>query len=140
MRAIEDEVLSASRITTLYRGARPAYATTLANAAILVAVLWGATAGAALTAWYAAVLAVTLARLALHRAFARAGGRGDARSWENRFALGALASGAIWAYAPAVLFPAGDPLLQMAVVFVVGGQMLMRYHTAFLVRRSGGRG
>ena len=26
------------------------------------------------------------------------------------------------------------------VVFVVGGQMLMRYHTAFLVRRSGGRG
>ena len=26
------------------------------------------------------------------------------------------------------------------VVFVVGGQILMRYHTAFLVRRSGGRG
>jgi len=26
------------------------------------------------------------------------------------------------------------------VVFAAGGQMLMRYHTAFLVRRSGGRG
>ena len=77
MRAIEDEVLSASRIATLYRGARPAYATTLANAAILVAVLWGATPGAALTAWYAAVLAVTLARLASFEPLTVGVGHGD---------------------------------------------------------------
>jgi diguanylate cyclase (GGDEF)-like protein/PAS domain S-box-containing protein len=124
LRAVETENLSTARVQTLFRGARPAYATTLANAAILVAVLWGATEGAVLLAWYTAVLAVTLARLALHRAFARAGGLGEARGWENRFALGALASGAVWAYAPAVLFPAGDPLLQMAVVFVVGGSII----------------
>lgn len=124
MRDAEDEALSGARVSTLYRVARPAYATTLANAAILVAVLWGATAGAVLPAWYAAVLAVTLARLALQRAFARDGGQGDARNWESRFALGALVSGAIWAYAPAVLFPASDPLLQMAVVFVVGGSII----------------
>jgi diguanylate cyclase (GGDEF)-like protein/PAS domain S-box-containing protein len=121
---VEDVALNAARVAALYRGARPAYATTLANAAILVAVLWGATEGAVLLAWYGAVLAVTLARLALHRAFARAGGQGKALNWENRFALGALASGAVWAYAPAVLFPAGDPLLQMAVVFVVGGSII----------------
>jgi diguanylate cyclase (GGDEF)-like protein/PAS domain S-box-containing protein len=124
MPVAEEESLGTARVSTLYRVARPAYATTLANAAILVAVLWGATGGAVLPAWYAAVLAVTLARLALHRAFARAGGKGDARRWESRFALGALASGAIWAYAPAVLFPASDPLLQMAVVFVVGGSII----------------
>ncbi|HUJ85360.1 MAG TPA: PAS domain S-box protein [Burkholderiales bacterium] len=122
--AAEDEALNAARVSTLYRVARPAYATTLANAAILVAVLWGATEGAVLLAWYAAVLAVTLSRLALHRAFARAGAPGAAPSWESRFALGALASGAIWAYAPAVLFPASGPLLQMAVVFVVGGSII----------------
>ncbi|MGH8746298.1 MAG: PAS domain-containing protein, partial [Burkholderiales bacterium] len=124
MRAAEDNALSAARVATLYRVARPAYATTLVNAAILVVVLWGAMQGAVLLTWYAAALAVTLTRLVLQRAFARAGGKGRALDWEGRFALGALASGAIWAYAPAALFPGSDPLLQMAVVFVVGGSII----------------
>jgi diguanylate cyclase (GGDEF)-like protein/PAS domain S-box-containing protein len=122
--ADDDQSLEAARVSTLYRVATPAYATTLANAAILVAVLWGAGREAALLGWYAAVLAVTLARVALHRGFARAGAGGDARRWERRFALGALATGAIWAYAPAALFPDSGPLLQMAVVFVVGGSII----------------
>ena len=120
----EDQSLEAARVATLYRVARPAYATTLVNAAILVAVLWGASDETALLGWYAAVLVVTLARLALQRSFARAGAEVAARGWEHRFALGALATGAIWAYAPAVLFPDSDPLLQMAVVFVVGGSII----------------
>ena len=70
------------------------------------------------------MLAVTLARIALHRSFARAGAAGVARGWEHRFALGALVTGATWAYAPAVLFPVSGPLLQMAVVFVVGGSII----------------
>ncbi|MGA7986197.1 MAG: PAS domain S-box protein, partial [Burkholderiales bacterium] len=52
------------------------------------------------------------------------GAGGAARRWEHRFALGALATGAIWAYAPAALFPDSGPLLQMAVVFVVGGSII----------------
>ncbi len=122
--ADEDQDLEAARVSTLYRVARPAYATTLANAAILVAVLWGAERQAVLLGWYAAVLVVTLARVALHRSFARAGAGGDARQWEHRFALGALATGAVWACAPAALFPDSGPLLQMAVVFVVGGSII----------------
>ncbi len=120
----EDQSLEAARVSTLYRVARPAYATTLANAAILVAVLWGARQETELLGWYAAVLVVTLARIALHRSFAHAGAAGAARRWEHRFALGALTTGAIWAYAPAVLFPDSGPLLQMAVVFVVGGSII----------------
>ncbi|HKI64426.1 MAG TPA: PAS domain S-box protein [Burkholderiales bacterium] len=120
----EDRSLEAARVSTLYRVARPAYATTLVNAAILVAVLWGARDETALLGWYAAVLAVTLVRVALHRSFARADAEGAARGWEHRFALGALATGAAWAYAPAWLFPQSGPLLQMAVVFVVGGSII----------------
>ncbi len=120
----ENLAIDAARVATLYRVARPAYATTLANAAILVAVLWGAMDDALLLWWFAALLAVTLVRLALHRAFGRARAGAPARAWELRFALGALATGAIWALAPALLFPAGDPLLQMAIVFVVGGSII----------------
>ena len=119
-----EQSLEAARVTALYRGARPAYATTLFNAAILVAVLWGARDEAALLGWYAALLVATLARVALHRGFGRSDGAGNARRWEQRFALGALATGAIWAYAPAALFPDSGPLLQMAVVFVVGGSII----------------
>jgi diguanylate cyclase (GGDEF)-like protein/PAS domain S-box-containing protein len=122
--ADQDQSLEAARVSALYRGARPAYATTLLNAAILVAVLWGARDGAALLGWYAALLIAALARVALHRSFGRSDGVGAARGWERRFALGALASGAIWAYAPAALFPDSGPLLQMAVVFVVGGSII----------------
>ena len=122
--ADQDQSLQAARVSALYRGARPAYATTLLNAAILVAVLWGARDGAALLGWYAALLIAALARVALHRSFGRSDGAGAARGWEHRFALGALASGAIWAYAPAALFPDSGPLLQMAVVFVVGGSII----------------
>ena len=122
--ADQDRSLEAARVSTLYRVARPAYATTLINAAILVAVLWGARDETALLGWYAAVLVVTLARLALHRSFGRAGAAGAARTWEHRFALGALATGLTWTYAPAVLFPVTGPLLQMAVVFVVGGSII----------------
>jgi diguanylate cyclase (GGDEF)-like protein/PAS domain S-box-containing protein len=119
-----DQNLEAARVSALYRGARPAYATTLINAAILVAVLWGARETVVLAGWYAALLAVTVVRVALHRRFGRPGAAGTARIWEHRFALGALATGAIWAYAPAALFPASGPLLQMAVVFVVGGSII----------------
>jgi len=122
--ADQDQSLEAARVSTLYRVARPAYATTLVNAAILVAVLWGARDEAALLGWYAAVVAVTLARVALHRSFGSTGSAGPARAWEQRFALGALATGLTWAYAPAVLFPAAGPLVQMAVVFVVGGSII----------------
>ena len=62
--ADDDQSLEAARVSSQYRVARPAYVTTLANAAILVAVLWGAGRETGLLEWYAAVLVVTLARVA----------------------------------------------------------------------------
>jgi diguanylate cyclase (GGDEF)-like protein/PAS domain S-box-containing protein len=114
--------LDAARVATLFSLAKPAYATALALGAILVAALWDLYTPVVLAGWLAALFLVTLLRLLLHWRYARAKpGPLDAGRWENRFAVGAFASGAAWAFVPAVLFPQGDPILQLAVILIIGG-------------------
>ncbi len=121
----DGERLHAARVAVLFDVAKPAHFATLANAAILVAALWGPLTARVLLSWFATVVAVTLGRMALQRGFPRgAAGAADPHSWEMRFALGALAAGALWSFAVVVLFPPGAPLLQMAVIFVLGGMLI----------------
>ena len=122
-----EERLSAARIAALFNVARPAYYATLANGVLLVVVLWEAFPPALLLAWLGVLVAVTAARIEYHRRFsasAAQGRVGDPARWEQRFAAGALVAGALWAYPPAVFLPASDPLLQMAIIFVVGGSII----------------
>ena len=114
--------LGKARVTTLYTLAKPAYATALVLGGLLVLALWDLYAPGLLAAWFAVLLGVTIARIALHWRFASARARAeDMPRWERRFALGALASGALWALVPAVLFPEADPILQLAVILIIGG-------------------
>jgi len=122
--APDGQRLRTARMAMLQRVATPAYVATLVNAAILLVALWGAVNGDVLAAWFAAVLTVTAARIAVHLRFRGAQAAGTLAAWERHFALGALAAGAVWASAPAILFPEVDPLRQMAVVFVVGGSIV----------------
>ncbi|HXZ93581.1 MAG TPA: PAS domain S-box protein [Burkholderiales bacterium] len=116
--------LHEARMAALHRVAATAYAATLLNATILLIALWGAIGAQLLIAWFGVVLVVTAARLAIHLRFARARADGKLVEWERRFALGVFAAGAVWAAAPAILFPEVDPLRQMAVVFVIGGSII----------------
>lgn len=119
------EQLHAARVAVLFDVAKPAHFATLANAAILMAVLWGPLTAHVLIGWFMAVIAVTLVRVGLQRGFAAvAATADDPHRWEMRFTLGALAGGALWAFAVAVLFPPEAPLLQMAVIFVLGGMLI----------------
>jgi diguanylate cyclase (GGDEF)-like protein/PAS domain S-box-containing protein len=119
---LDAQRLDAARVATLFAFAKSAYPTALALAGILVASLWGLHAPAILLAWFAALTGVTFLRVALHWRHARAKPvPADAARWENRFAVGALASGAAWAFVPAVLFPQGDPILQLAVILIIAG-------------------
>ena len=114
--------LGKARVTTLYTLAKPAYATALVLGGLLVLALWDLYAPGLLAAWFAVLLGVTIARIALHWRFASARARAeDMPRWERRFALGALASGALWALVPAVLVPEADPILQLAVILIIGG-------------------
>ena len=117
-----EERLNTARVATLFTLARPAYATTVALAGILVVALWAPYAAPLLLGWFALICAVTLVRIGLHLRFVSAapGGRNPLQ-WENRFAFGALVSGAVWAFAGMVFFPESDPILQVAVVMVIGG-------------------
>ncbi len=119
-----EERLAAARVAALYKLARPAYFAAAINPALLLLVLWGAFPAPVLLAWFGLNVALTLARLALARAYARSNGAGKPRSWELRFAAGTAAAGLLWVV-PAVWFlPGSDPLLQLAVVFVIGGSII----------------
>src|SRR5438132_7737078 len=101
--------LNAARIAALYTLARPAYATVLALTGILCVAFWEAYPAALLLGWLGAVIAVTLARVALHWQYMRAHPSPAAHDrWENWFAIGAFASATTWAFAALVLFPRGD--------------------------------
>jgi diguanylate cyclase (GGDEF)-like protein/PAS domain S-box-containing protein len=119
-----EKTLLAARVDALFSVARPAYFATLANAGLLLLVLWETFPVALLLAWFGALAAITLARIGLHRAYARDAGMQAPDRWEAHFALGAIAAGALWTYPSAVFLAASDPLLQMAVIFVVGGTII----------------
>ena len=120
---MSEQRLAAARVAALFRVARTAYVATLANAGILLVVLWNALPATLLAAWFGVLAALTLARIWLHRRHARAGDT-EPRRWESLFVLGAVAAGAAWTFPAAVFFPEGDPLLQLAIVFVVGGSIV----------------
>ena len=119
-----EEQLAKARVAALFSVARPAYFATLANACLLMLVLWDAFPVALLLAWFALLVVVTLARIAFHRTYPRDAAARTPRRWESLFALGAIAAGVLWTYPIAVFLPIGDPLFQMAVIFVVGGTII----------------
>ena len=115
--------LAAARVAALFNVARPAYYASIALAGLLLLVLWEALPAPVLLGWFGLLVAVTLVRLGLHRAYLRSN-RAHAGRWETRFAVGALAAGALWTFPAAVFVPETDALLQMAVIFVVGGSII----------------
>ncbi len=117
--------LDYERVAELFGLARSAYVVAPLNGVILAFVLWSPAAAEVVVLWVIALLAVMGSRLALHIAYARAKLRHeDALRWERRFALGALAAGAVWALTPALFFQTGDPLQRVAVMFVLGGMII----------------
>ncbi|MBV8030903.1 MAG: PAS domain S-box protein, partial [Betaproteobacteria bacterium] len=113
--------LHAARVSTLFAVALPAYAGGTVLAAIVVALDWGLVGAPLLGGWLACVVALMLARLAVHRAYVRAPASRDDLAWERRFALGSFASGLLWALVPLFLLPIGNELIEAAVVIIVGG-------------------
>jgi diguanylate cyclase (GGDEF)-like protein/PAS domain S-box-containing protein len=118
------ERLEAARIAALFRVARPAYFATIALGALLLLVLWGAFPAGLLSAWLGSIVALTLARIWLQRSYQRAPAARSPGAWESRFVLGAFAAGALWTFPSAVFLPAAEPLLQLAVIFVIGGSII----------------
>jgi diguanylate cyclase (GGDEF)-like protein/PAS domain S-box-containing protein len=123
--ATGEQRLQAARVGALYGVGRSVYLSSPLVAALTLVLLWELPGRGVLLAWFGAVLAVTLGRVALHRAYQRAANRQeDALAWERRFALGALAAGAAWAFPLVVLFPESHPPQQFALLFVATGSLV----------------
>jgi diguanylate cyclase (GGDEF)-like protein/PAS domain S-box-containing protein len=117
--------LQAARVAALYGVGRSVYFSSPLVAAILLVLLWDLPGRSVLLAWFAAVVAITVARVTLHGAYRRAAARPEeALVWERRFALGALAAGAAWSFPLVVLLPESDPPRQFALFFVAAGSLV----------------
>ncbi len=115
------DAVTAGRVDLLYRQALPGLAAALAVATVSAAVLWSAVDRWLIGGWFAAVAALTLARLALVLAFrSRARDPVEAPRWENRFAFGAGAMGIAWGILAAGI-NLRDYTYQVFVAFVIGG-------------------
>ena len=119
--SMSEERLDSARVAALFNVARAAYFTSVANAALLVLLLWGTVEAPLLLGWLAALALVTVVRVALQTRYRLAPALRTARRWELLFAAGALASGATWAIAPVAFFAQSDALLQMVTIFIAGG-------------------
>lgn len=115
--------IEVARVALQFRLGRAAYVASPVYAMLMLVLLWRPSWEAALVGWFAVLLGVSLARAGVHLAYVRAQGH-PWRDWERRFALGAFAAGVAWAAAPVLFFAAEDPLLQLAVMFVVGGSII----------------
>ena len=120
-----EERLQSARVAALYGVGRSVYLSSPLVAALMLVVLWELPGRGVLLAWFAAVVAITVMRVVLHRAYQRAPARpAQALAWERRFALGALAAGAAWSFPLVVLFPESDPPRQFALLFVATGSLV----------------
>ncbi|MBI3936167.1 MAG: hypothetical protein HY323_04260 [Betaproteobacteria bacterium] len=96
----------------------------LAGAIVLAAVQWSVAEPVAVIVWLACFCAVTAARVGDGVAFRRARPpAGGVSRWRNHFLAGAVASGAVWGAAAAVLFPVQSLEHQVFLAFVLGGMV-----------------
>lgn len=117
--------LYAEQVRHLYRLSRAGYLGTLINASILTFALWNVVGNMALAGWFTAVLAITLGRYLLYRAYLSVpAADAAARLWANRFFSGATAMGCMWGVLGAVLFPYDSIPHQFLVIFVIGGMAM----------------
>jgi signal transduction histidine kinase/ActR/RegA family two-component response regulator len=105
-------------------------ASTAIVAAILVAPLlayfqWDVIPHFTVSAWLAYVLLMSAARWMLVRRYRRVSpSDADTSRWSVAFAVGAAMAAAGWGGSAIVLYPAGRPLNETFLVFVLGGVML----------------
>ena len=117
----QDARLAEARVAALFNVARSAYFASVANAGLLVLVLWGTVAAPLLLGWFAALVMLTMARIGLQTRYRRAPAQRPAQRWELLFAAGAIAAGATWAIAPVAFFEQSDSMLQLVTIFIAGG-------------------
>jgi signal transduction histidine kinase/ActR/RegA family two-component response regulator len=129
-----DTEIRRARLHSVFERLRGTSLITIANAALMTAVLAEAGASKGPWIWLTLIGALAATRLMSLRAYhRRAQGAINLRAWEVITILGALLSGTLWGGGAVLLFPA-DETTQLLWVFVIGGMCAgaASFHAAHL--------
>ncbi|HEX9742473.1 MAG TPA: ATP-binding protein [Nitrospiraceae bacterium] len=117
--------LYAEQIRLLYDQIPLGLAASFLNSILLVAVEWAAVSHSVLLAWLGAVVLITAARTVLWWRYRNASPAArDAAGWGTWCVGGTALSGLAWGTAGIVLFPEESMVLQVFLVFVLGGMVI----------------
>ncbi len=108
-------------VDLLYRQSRAVLFANFAIPIAVVGVLWPHVPPAGLLAWAGAVYLASLARLALHLAYARRATPAQSRAWAWRFAVGSSVSSALWGWMGWTFYsPEQPPLVAFTCIVIAG--------------------
>jgi len=117
--------LYAEQIRLLYDQIPLGLAASFLNSILLVAVEWTAVSHSLLLAWLGALMLITAGRTALWWRYRKASPTvRDAAGWGAWCVAGTALSGLVWGTAGVVLFVEDSMVLQVFLVFVLGGMVI----------------
>jgi signal transduction histidine kinase len=112
----------AEQIRTLYRQSVPVLSTSLVNAIIVSATVWGSASRPLLLGWTGIMALMTVVRLWLRREFWRTSpGPEQARRWGSWFVAGSVTAGVLWGGSTLWVMDPRAPLSLILFTFVLGG-------------------
>ena len=123
--ARQGAVISTAQLKQSYAQLPISLAVSLANALILIVVIWRSDSLPVTLGWLLLLCLVSGARLLSLRNFQKAAQRSEAEHaiWTRRFVAGAFASGLVWGLAGVLLFHPDSFPHQVFLAFVLGGMV-----------------
>jgi two-component system, sensor histidine kinase and response regulator len=120
---LHDMRIKQAQLQMLYDQLPQGIAATVINSAVLAWVLSSVTKGSVAAAWFGCMLVISGARTAMVLAYRRrpSDQQLDYDDWRTRFAVGAVATAAIWGSTSVLLFPASSYQHQALIGFVLAG-------------------
>lgn len=117
-----DQLVCADKLRLLYRQSFPALFVSALVAVLLCLMLWGQVAPFVLLAWAAAIITCSFVRLWLFLAYFRAEpGSDNLQRWERPYAITLFLASLTWGLGAVVVMPAGSPLHQVVLMYVMIG-------------------
>ena len=114
--------LSAEQAQSIYGQSLPALVASPAVGAIVAGVLWQTTSHTGLVIFVAVLVALSIARRVMVAAHGRAEPRiTDHAVWLHRYTVGVALGGLVWGAGVFAFYVPGDPVLQVFLVFAIGG-------------------
>jgi signal transduction histidine kinase len=115
----------AAQVRLLFANAHTGTAVTTFAAPALAYFQWGVVRHPIVLGWLIYTLLISAARLLVTQRYSRtAPGDIDVNRWMNAFTSGATLAGTGWGLAGILLYPEGQLMNQVFLVFVIGGMML----------------